>query len=100
MKPIDQITQDVIGIAMRIHRELGPGLFESVYETVLAGKLIEMGYKVDRQMPVDIHFEGAAYAAAFKLDLLVDDRLVVEIKAVDQISSAYPKQVLTYLRLM
>ena len=100
MKPIDEISADVIGIAMRIHRELGPGLFESVYETVLAGKLIEAGYKVDRQMPVDIEFEGTSFASAFRLDLLVDDRLIVEIKAVNEMSPAYAKQVLTYLRLM
>lgn len=99
MKSIDEITSDVIGISMRIHRELGPGLFESVYETVLAGKLSEMGYKVDRQMPVDIEFEGNCYAAAFKLDLIVDDQLIVEIKAVDQLSPAVSKQILTYLRL-
>ena len=100
MKAIDEITQDVIGIAMRIHQDLGPGLFESVYEIVLAGKLIEAGYQVDRQMPVDIQFEGSSYLAAFKIDLLIDRRLIVEIKAVDQILPAHSKQVLTYLRLM
>ncbi len=58
MREIDAITGDVIDVALRIHRELGPGLLESVYETVLAGKLIEMGYRVDRQAPIDIEFEG------------------------------------------
>ena len=100
MKPIDEITEDVIGIAMRLHRELGPGLFESVYEIVLAGRLQDLGYKVDRQLPVDIEFEGRRFIAAFKIDLLIDDRLVVEIKSVDQPNATHAKQMLTYLRLM
>lgn len=85
---------------MRLHRDLGPGLFESVYETILAGKLTERGYRVDRQMPVDIEYEGQRFAAAFKIDLLIDDRLIVEVKSVDQPSAVHAKQVLTYLRLM
>jgi GxxExxY protein len=100
VKPIDEITSDVIGIAMRLHRDLGPGLFESVYETVLAGKLHDLGYKVDRQLPVDIEFEGRHFPAAFKIDLLIDDRLIVEIKSVDQPNASHAKQLLTYLRLM
>ncbi len=100
MKPIDDITRDVIGVAMNIHRELGPGLLESVYEAILAGKLIKMGYKVDRQKPVDIHFEDLHIESAFRVDILVDDRLVVEVKSVDQIHKVHAKQLLTYLRLM
>lgn len=99
MKLIDDISRDVIGVAMRIHRELGPGLFESVYETILAGKIAELGYRVDRQKPVNIEFEGTQFPAAFKIDLLIDDRLIVEIKSVDRPSAAHAKQLLTYLRL-
>ena len=100
MKPIDEMTSDVIGIAMRLHRDLGPGLFETVYETVLAGRLEDLGYKIDRQLPVGIEFEGRQFPAAFKIDLLVDDRLIVEIKSVDQPNASHAKQLLTYLRLM
>lgn len=100
MRPIDEISSDVIGAAMNIHRDLGPGLFETVYETILAGKLAAMGYRVDRQLPVDIDYEEVHFPAAFKIDLLVDNRLVVEIKAVDQVSGVHSKQLLTYLRLM
>ncbi len=100
MRSIDEISGDVIGVAMKIHRDLGPGLFETVYETVLAGKLVAMGYKVDRQLPVGINFEDMHFPAAFKIDLLVDNRLVVEIKAVDQLGATQSKQLLTYLRLM
>ena len=75
MKEIDVISGDVVDLALRIHRELGPGMFENVYETVLAGKLEELGYKVDRQKPIDIEFEGQRFPAAFRVDLLVDDSL-------------------------
>ncbi|MEN3746858.1 GxxExxY protein [Sphingomonas sp. HF-S3] len=99
MKEIDRISGDVIDVAMRINRELGPGLLESVYETVLAAKLVSMGYAVARQKPVDIVFEDMRFEAAFRIDLLVDGRLLVEIKSVDQLHAAHAKQLLTYLRL-
>ena len=100
MKHIDDITHEVIGLAMRVHRDLGPGLLESVYETVLAGKLVQLGYNVDRQKPIDIEFEQMRFDAAFRIDILVDDRLIVEIKSVEQVSKVHAKQLLTYLRLM
>ena len=99
-KDIDDISADVLNIALRIHRELGPGLLETVYETVLAGKLVEMGYHVDRQLPVDIMFEGQRFDAAFRVDLLVDYRLIVELKCVERLAGVHSKQLLTYLRLM
>lgn len=99
MREIDEITGDVIELALRIHRELGPGLLESVYETVLAGKLIDSGYSVDRQKPINIEFEGRRFDAAFRIDLLVDDRLIVEVKSVETLSKAHMKQLQTYLRL-
>ena len=99
MADIDQISGDVIGVAMRLHRDLGPGLLESVYEAVLAAKLSEMGYPVARQRPIDIEFEGLRFAAAFKIDLLIDERLLVEIKSVEQLHASHSKQLLTYLRL-
>ena len=99
MKDIDVITGDVIDLALRIHRDLGPGLLESVYETVLAGKLGDMGYMVDRQKPIDIEFDGQRFDAAFRIDLLVDGRLLIEIKSVEALSKAHMKQLQTYLRL-
>ena len=75
MKEIDEITHDAIGIAMRIHNDLGPGLLESVYEAILTAKLLEMGYKVDRQKPIDIHYEAMHFPAAFRIDILVEDRI-------------------------
>lgn len=100
MTSIDQVSSDVVGESIRIHRELGPGLLESVYEMVLAASLEKRGYRVVRQLPVDVEFEGLTFPAAFRVDLLVDDRLVVEIKSVEQLTKAHAKQVLTYLRLL
>jgi iron complex transport system substrate-binding protein len=99
MRDIDRISGDVVDLAIRIHRELGPGLLESVYETVLAGKLAAMGYSVARQHPVDIEFDGMRFDAAFRIDLLVDGRLIVEIKSIEKLAPVHAKQVLTYLRL-
>ena len=100
MKHIDEVTRDVIGLSMRVHTALGPGLFESVYETVLAGKLIEIGYTVERQLPINIEFEGTQFPNAFKIDLLVDQQLIIEIKSVEKPSALHAQQLLTYLRLM
>lgn len=99
MKDIDAVTGDVVGLAIRLHQELGPGLLESVYEMVLAGKLAGMGYRVARQRPVDIVFDGLSFPAAFRIDLLVDERLLLEIKSVERLTAAHSKQLLTYLRL-
>ena len=99
MQDIDRISGDVVDLAIRIHRDLGPGLLESVYEAVLAAKLAAAGYEVSRQHPVAIDFENIHFDAAFRIDLLVAGRLIVEIKSVDQLSRVHAKQVLTYLRL-
>lgn len=99
MRDIDAISGDVVDVALRLHRDLGPGLLESVYEAVLAARLGQMGYAVVRQQPVDIEFEGVRIAGAFKMDLLVDGRLIVEIKSVERLLPVHAKQLLTYLRL-
>ena len=99
MKELDDITGDVLDVALRMHRELGPGLLESVYEVVMSAKLRQLGYQVLQQHPVDITFEDITFPAAFRIDMLIDDRLLVEIKSVDQLHAAHAKQLLTYLRL-
>lgn len=100
MVDVEAIAADVVDCAIHIHRELGPGLLESVHEMVLAASLQRRGYRVDRQKPVDIHFDGMAFEGAFRLDLLIDDCFVVEIKSVESLLPVHAKQVLTYLRLM
>lgn len=97
---VDEISAVVVDEAVRIHRELGPGLFESVYETVLAGRLQARGLNVARQVPVPLEFDGHHFDAAFKIDILVEERLVLEIKAVDQMTQTHARQLLTYLRLL
>ncbi len=100
MKAIDEISSDVIGTAMAIHREIGSGLLEPVYEAILAKKLARMNYYVETQKSLGFSFEGMEFPAAFKIDLLVDRRLVVELKSVEHIQPVHAKQLLTYLRLM
>jgi GxxExxY protein len=100
VKDLEQVSGDVVDVALGLHRELGPGLLESVYETILSGKLAQLGYLVQRQLPIDIQYEGLLFQSAFRVDLLVDSRLIVEIKSVEQLNIAHTKQLLTYLRLM
>lgn len=97
---VDDISAVVLREAIAIHRELGPGLFEAVYETVLAGRLERAGLRVERQVIVPITFDDMTFEAAFRVDILVDQQLVLEIKSVDTPSRSHAKQVLTYLRLM
>ena len=99
MRDIDLVSGDVVDVALRLHRELGPGLLESVYEIMLAARLAAMDYSVARQRSIDIEFEGVRIEGAFKIDLLVDERLVVEIKSVERLAPVHAKQLLTYLRL-
>lgn len=100
MADVDAISADVVDAAIKIHRELGPGLLESVYEVVLAGVLARKGYKVDRQKPIDIQYDGMRFDGAFRVDILVEDSLVLELKSVEKLTGAHAKQVLTYLRLL
>lgn len=96
---LNGLTALVIEECIRIHRELGPGLLESVYETVLAGALERRGLEIDRQVPVDIEFEGMSFPAAFRIDIRVEGQLLLEIKSVERLANLHAKQLLTYLRL-
>ncbi|MES2095601.1 MAG: GxxExxY protein [Pseudomonadota bacterium] len=99
MKDLESVSGDVIDVALGLHRELGPGLLESVYEMLLAARLEQMGYMVARQRAIDVTFDGLHFPAAFRIDILVDDRLLVEVKSVERLNPAHGKQLLTYLRL-
>jgi iron complex transport system substrate-binding protein len=100
MKNLDDITGAVIGAALQLHRDLGPGLLESVYETILARLLIRSGLEVERQKPIDFEYDGIIFDEGFRVDLLVERCVVIELKSVERIAPVHPKQVLTYLRLM
>jgi iron complex transport system substrate-binding protein len=97
---LDEITASVVDAALGIHRGLGPGLLESVYEVTLAATLARRGFRVERQLPISFCFEGIEFEQVFRLDLLVEQRVVVEVKSVEHLARVHPKQVLTYLRLM
>lgn len=97
---VEEVSAIVVNAALQLHRDLGPGLLESVYEAVLAKILEEKGLPVERQKPVPIHYRGIEISEGFRLDLLVDDQLIVELKSVETIHPVHPKQLLTYLRLM
>ena len=86
---IHSLSGIVVDECVKLHRELGPGLFENVYEAVLAGRLERRGFKVARQFPVPVEIDGQLFDPAFRVDILVDDRLVLEIKAVDRLSQTH-----------
>ena len=98
-KDINVVTGEVIDAALKIHRQLGPGLLESVYEAVLARELERRGLKANRQQAVIFEFEGMRFEEGLRVDLLVEDCVVVELKSVETIAPVHAKQVLTYLRL-
>lgn len=90
----------VVDCGFRLHQRLGPGLLESVYETILADAIEQRGLLVQRQFPVPITYEGRTFDEGFRADLLVDGKLIVELKSVERLAPVHGKQVLTYLRLL
>lgn len=97
---IDRLARTVIDAGFHIHDDLGPGLFESVYETLLANVLRDSGLNVERQKLIGIEYRGVFIPDAFKVDLVVEEILPVELKSLDRLAPVHAKQLLTYLRLM
>lgn len=97
---VEEISAIVVDTALKLHRDLGPGLLESVYESVLSKMLEQRGLLVERQKPIPIRYQGVELDEGFRLDLLVNGQLIVELKSVENIHPVHPKQLLTYLRLM
>lgn len=96
---LDIVTAAIVDASIKIHKALGPGLFESVYEVLLERALKSRGLKVERQIGIGFEFDGIRFENAFYIDLLVDGRVVVEIKSVERLAPVFEKQVQTYLRL-
>jgi GxxExxY protein len=96
----EQLSALVVDASFQLHRDLGPGLLESVYETVLARMLEQHGLKVERQRSVAFDFHGIHFDDGLRVDILINDCLVVELKSVETLSPVHFKQVLTYLRLL
>jgi GxxExxY protein len=97
---VDDITGIIIDSALQIHKELGPGLLESVYEVVLCKILINKGFVVETQKSVDFEFQGIQFREGFRCDMLINHCVVLELKSVEKIIPIHQKQLLTYLRLM
>ena len=95
----NEIAKIIVDAAFHLHKRLGPGLLETVYEVILANMLQRRGLKVARQVPVAIVFDGIKFNEGFRADLVVEDKVIVELKSVEKVVPVHKKQLLTYLRL-
>ena len=95
----NEIGDVIVATAIRLHQELGPGLLESVYEVILAKLLKDQGLDVERQVPIPFEYEGMRFEEGFRADLVVEDKVIIELKSVEILNNAHKKQLLTYLKL-
>ena len=95
----DQLGESIVGCALRVHRALGPGLLENAYETFLAHELAKVGLGYRRQTTLPARYDGVLVELGYRLDLLVEDRVVVEVKTVDRLMEVHRAQLLSYLKL-
>ena len=95
----NEIGTHIVDSAIRVHSELGPGLLELVYEVALAYELEQRGLKVERQVAVEIEYAGIIFQEGFRADIIVEDKVIVELKAVEMVTRVHKKQVQTYLKL-
>jgi len=100
MSDVEKLASLAIDCGYRIHHDLGPGLLESVYETLLAAKLARSGVYVERQKPVTFEYEGIRLREGFRADLLLDRLLLVEVKSTERLAAVHSRQLLTYLRIL
>jgi GxxExxY protein len=96
---LNEISGEIVDAAFKVHSQLGPGLLESVYERVLAYELRKRGFTVETQQAVPIRYDGIDFDEGFRLDLLVNDSVIVEVKSIEEIAPFHKKQLLTYLKL-
>ncbi len=99
MEALNQITYEIIGAAYKVHTELGPGLLESTYEVCLEYELLKRDFKVERQKALPVIYDGIHLEAGYRIDLLVEDVVVIELKAVDEVAPVHQAQLMTYLKL-
>lgn len=95
----NQISKEVVDAAVKVHTKLGPGLLESVYESVLSRELEKRGLRIERQVPIPIEYEGLRFTEGFRADMIVEGKVILELKSVEQLAKVHHKQLLTYLRL-
>jgi len=96
---INEVTGTVLDCCIRIHRELGPGLFESVYEEVLSYELEKLGYEVERQREIEVEWDGHNLGLGFRADMVVESVVMIELKSVEKLQPVHFKQLQTYLKL-
>ena len=95
----NEISALIVDAAVQVHRTLGSGLFESVYETVLAYELRKRGLNVERQVQIPIEYDGLKFDEGFRADIIVEGKVILELKSVESLAAAHRKQIQTYLRL-
>jgi len=95
----NELAKIVVGLCLKIHKVLGPGLLESVYEEVLCFELSKLGLKLNRQQGIVVMYEGIKMDLGFRADMIIEDKLIVELKSIETIAPVHSKIVLTYLRL-
>ena len=95
----NELSKIIIGTSIEVHKELGPGLLESIYEEILFFELDQKGLHVQRQVPVPLKYKDMRFDTAFRLDLLVNNRVVIELKAVESLAPVHYAQLLSYLKL-
>ena len=96
---LEPLSNTVIGLAISVHKQLGPGLLESVYETCRCHELLEMGINFHRQLPIKIEYKGVFLDAGYRADIIVEESLILELKTVEKITSLHHAQLLTYMKL-
>lgn len=96
---INQVTNKIIGCALEVHKILGPGLLESVYEECLTHELLNKGLMVDRQLPVPVTFKNIRLECGYRIDLLVENSVIIELKSIDEFAPVHEAQILTYMKL-
>ncbi len=99
MRELNDISYKIIGCAYTVHSELGPGLLESTYETCLEYELMKIGLKVEKQKSLPVIYQGIKLDAGYRIDLLVEDKIIIELKSVEVIAPVHEAQLLTYLKL-
>lgn len=100
MREINQITGEIVDAAYRLHTQLGPGLVESAYRLILMADLTRRGLNVEQEKHISFQYEGISIANGFRVDLLVEGRVVVELKSLEKLAPVHRRQILTYLRLL
>ena len=94
----ESLSKDVLGAAIEVHKHLGPGLLESAYEECLSFELLQRGYKFERQKPIPVVYKEIQLECGYRIDILVEDKLVLELKSVDCFNPVHEAQILTYMK--